>query len=232
MIRHYSSIISTYHLFQPSPISLLRVVLFRSVLVLILQNYKKSLMCYRLAAFRSQCHGHAYSHPLPPLWRWRLTLDLNGIERVIHLSVLEIEFREYYSRAYLPPPKFTDARGAHKRHHGFIHREFKTLIGYKNINKGRSFIFISLFSIIIFNKFLWLFPYVFTRTSHLTITLSLISIHITDNFGLAVNCGQHFKGAILPTSFVDKGPHLRRWLVFQPLSVCHLAEFLLSSPRS
>jgi len=54
-----------------------------------------------------------------------------------------------------------------------LHKEFKTLIGYKNINKGRSFIFISLFSIIIFNNFLGLFPYVFTRTSHLAITLSL-----------------------------------------------------------
>ena len=40
--------------FQPSPISLLRVVIFPSVLLLILQNYKKIvLMCYRLAAFRS-----------------------------------------------------------------------------------------------------------------------------------------------------------------------------------
>ena len=54
-----------------------------------------------------------------------------------------------------------------------LHKEFKTLIGYKNINKGKSFIFISLFSIIIFNNFLGLFPYVFTRTSHLTVTLSL-----------------------------------------------------------
>ena len=36
------------------------------------------------------------------------------------------------------------------------------LIGYKNIKKGRSFIFISLFSIIIFNNFLALFFYVIT----------------------------------------------------------------------
>nr|YP_009250302.1 ATP synthase F0 subunit 6 [Panchlora nivea]AMW91057.1 ATP synthase F0 subunit 6 [Panchlora nivea] len=54
-----------------------------------------------------------------------------------------------------------------------LHKEFKTLIGYKNINKGSSFIFISLFSIIMFNNFLGLFPYVFTSTSHLTMTLSL-----------------------------------------------------------
>mgnify|MGYP003334066110 CR=1 FL=1 len=35
------------------------------------------------------------------------------------------------------------------------------------------FSFISLFSFILFNNFLGLFPYIFTRTSHLTITISL-----------------------------------------------------------
>nr|AVN67810.1 ATP synthase F0 subunit 6 [Ischnoptera bilunata] len=54
-----------------------------------------------------------------------------------------------------------------------LHKEFKTLIGYSNINKGSSFIFISLFSIIMFNNFLGLFPYIFTSTSHMTMTLSL-----------------------------------------------------------
>nr|AVN67626.1 ATP synthase F0 subunit 6 [Paratemnopteryx couloniana] len=54
-----------------------------------------------------------------------------------------------------------------------LHKEFKTLIGYKNINKGSSFIFISLFSIIMFNNFLGLFPYIFTSTSHMVMTLSL-----------------------------------------------------------
>nr|AVN67428.1 ATP synthase F0 subunit 6 [Gromphadorhina oblongonota] len=54
-----------------------------------------------------------------------------------------------------------------------LHKEFKTLIGYKSINKGASFIFISLFSMIMFNNFLGLFPYVFTSTSHLSMTLSL-----------------------------------------------------------
>nr|UBN08745.1 ATP synthase F0 subunit 6 [Geoscapheus woodwardi] len=54
-----------------------------------------------------------------------------------------------------------------------LHKEFKTLIGYKNIFKGSSFIFISLFSLIMFNNFLGLFPYVFTSTSHLVMTLSL-----------------------------------------------------------
>lgn len=53
-----------------------------------------------------------------------------------------------------------------------LHREFKTLLGPTGHN-GSSFIFISLFSLIVFNNFLGLFPYIFTRTSHLTLTLAL-----------------------------------------------------------
>lgn len=46
------------------------------------------------------------------------------------------------------------------------------MIGPHRFN-GTTFIFISLFSFILFNNFLGLFPYIFTRTSHITITLSL-----------------------------------------------------------
>lgn len=53
-----------------------------------------------------------------------------------------------------------------------LHKEFKTLLGPTGHN-GRSFIFISLFSLIVFNNFLGLFPYIFTSTSHLTLTLAL-----------------------------------------------------------
>lgn len=53
-----------------------------------------------------------------------------------------------------------------------LHKEFKTLLGSTR-HTGRTFIFISLFSIIVFNNFIGLFPYIFTRTSHITITLSL-----------------------------------------------------------
>lgn len=52
-----------------------------------------------------------------------------------------------------------------------LHNEFKILLG-KNRN-GRSLIFISLFSFILFNNFLGLFPYIFTRSRHLVITLAL-----------------------------------------------------------
>lgn len=54
-----------------------------------------------------------------------------------------------------------------------LHQEFKTLLNNKNINKGRTFMLISLILIIIFNNTLGLFPYIFTRTRHITITLSL-----------------------------------------------------------
>jgi F-type H+-transporting ATPase subunit a len=53
-----------------------------------------------------------------------------------------------------------------------LHKEFKILIGPYSFN-GTTFIFISLFSFILFNNFLGLFPYIFTSTSHITITLSL-----------------------------------------------------------
>nr|QCP68876.1 ATP synthase F0 subunit 6 [Cryptolestes ferrugineus] len=53
-----------------------------------------------------------------------------------------------------------------------LHNEYKILIGNFNI-KGSTLIFISLFSFILFNNFLGLFPYIFTSTSHLILTLTL-----------------------------------------------------------
>nr|WNH41979.1 ATPase subunit 6 [Neoperla benti] len=53
-----------------------------------------------------------------------------------------------------------------------LHNEFKTLLGSTG-HPGTTFIFISLFSLILFNNFLGLFPYIFTSTSHLTLTLAL-----------------------------------------------------------
>nr|YP_010954684.1 ATP synthase F0 subunit 6 [Dorcus davidis]WMW30069.1 ATP synthase F0 subunit 6 [Dorcus davidis] len=52
-----------------------------------------------------------------------------------------------------------------------LHKEFKTLLGPGT--KGGTFIFISLFSLILYNNFLGLFPYIFTSTSHLVMTLTL-----------------------------------------------------------
>lgn len=53
-----------------------------------------------------------------------------------------------------------------------LHQEFKTLLGPARF-PGRTFIFISLFSLIVFNNFLGLFPYIFTSSSHLAFTLAL-----------------------------------------------------------
>lgn len=53
-----------------------------------------------------------------------------------------------------------------------MHKEFKTLLGPTG-HSGRTFLFISLFSLIVFNNFLGLFPYIFTCSSHLTFTLTL-----------------------------------------------------------
>nr|QHZ87481.1 ATP synthase F0 subunit 6 [Coeliccia cyanomelas] len=53
-----------------------------------------------------------------------------------------------------------------------LHKEFKTLLGTNSFN-GSTFIFISLFTLIMFNNFMGLFPYVFTSSSHLVFTLTL-----------------------------------------------------------
>nr|YP_009743853.1 ATP synthase F0 subunit 6 [Barbourion lemaii]QIE12614.1 ATP synthase F0 subunit 6 [Barbourion lemaii] len=53
-----------------------------------------------------------------------------------------------------------------------LHNEFKILLK-NNYFKGSTLIFISLFSFVLFNNFLGLFPYIFTSTSHLNLTLSM-----------------------------------------------------------
>nr|YP_010535004.1 ATP synthase F0 subunit 6 [Meloe proscarabaeus]UYA96971.1 ATP synthase F0 subunit 6 [Meloe proscarabaeus] len=52
-----------------------------------------------------------------------------------------------------------------------LHKEFKTLLG--PAPKGGTLIFVSLFSFILMNNFLGLFPYIFTSTSHMVLTLGL-----------------------------------------------------------
>nr|AFQ62401.1 ATP synthase F0 subunit 6 [Abraeinae sp. MJTNT-2012] len=53
-----------------------------------------------------------------------------------------------------------------------LHEEFKTLIGNSSI-KGSTLIFITLFSMILLNNLIGLFPYIFTSTSHMILTLTL-----------------------------------------------------------
>nr|YP_009185948.1 ATP synthase F0 subunit 6 [Scaphidium quadrimaculatum]ALO70888.1 ATP synthase F0 subunit 6 [Scaphidium quadrimaculatum] len=52
-----------------------------------------------------------------------------------------------------------------------LHHEFKNLLNQNN--KGMTLIFISLFTILLFNNFLGLFPYIFTSSSHLIFNLTL-----------------------------------------------------------
>nr|YP_009753994.1 ATP synthase F0 subunit 6 [Cheirotonus gestroi]QIT06603.1 ATP synthase F0 subunit 6 [Cheirotonus gestroi] len=52
-----------------------------------------------------------------------------------------------------------------------LHNEFKILMG--NSSKGSTLMFISLFTFLMFNNFLGLFPYIFTSTSHLVMTLAM-----------------------------------------------------------
>lgn len=53
-----------------------------------------------------------------------------------------------------------------------LHSEFKTLLGPTG-HPGSTLLFVSLFSFILFNNFIGLFPYIFTCTSHLVFTLAL-----------------------------------------------------------
>nr|YP_010703614.1 ATP synthase F0 subunit 6 [Sinopodisma kelloggii]WCO86748.1 ATP synthase F0 subunit 6 [Sinopodisma kelloggii] len=53
-----------------------------------------------------------------------------------------------------------------------LHNEFKTLLGTNSFN-GTTFIFISIFIMMMFNNFMGLFPYIFTSTSHLTLTFTI-----------------------------------------------------------
>nr|ARO35458.1 ATP synthase F0 subunit 6 [Photinus pyralis] len=52
-----------------------------------------------------------------------------------------------------------------------LNNEFKILL--KSQNKSNTLLFISLFTMIFFSNFLSLFPYIFSSTSHLTMTLAL-----------------------------------------------------------
>nr|AXS66014.1 ATP synthase F0 subunit 6 [Coleoptera sp. 22 KM-2017] len=54
-----------------------------------------------------------------------------------------------------------------------LHKEFKNLMKISNNYMGNSLIFMALFSLIMLNNFLGLFPYIFTSSSHLVFSLSL-----------------------------------------------------------
>uniref|UniRef100_UPI0030E0BD71 ATP synthase F0 subunit 6 n=1 Tax=Byasa confusa TaxID=3078925 RepID=UPI0030E0BD71 len=79
-----------------------------------------------------------------------------------------------------------------------LHNEFKILLGNIKI-KGSTLIFISLFSFILFNNFLGLFPYIFTSTSHLTISLSIsLTLWLSFMFYGWINNSQHMFIHLIP----------------------------------
>lgn len=79
-----------------------------------------------------------------------------------------------------------------------LHKEFKILLGNNGIN-GSTFIFISMFSFVLFNNFLGLFPYIFTSTSHLTLSLSIsLPLWLSFIFYGWINNSQHIFAHIIP----------------------------------
>nr|UUJ36788.1 ATP synthase F0 subunit 6 [Epeorus sp. 01 ZXM-2022a] len=91
-----------------------------------------------------------------------LNLSLNWMSTFLGILLLPTTFWLMPSRYSLLWNKITTT----------LHQEFNTLLG-PNGHPGSAFLFISLFSMIVFNNFLGLFPYIFTSSSHLTFTLAL-----------------------------------------------------------
>nr|AID21709.1 ATP synthase F0 subunit 6 [Hellula undalis] len=80
-----------------------------------------------------------------------------------------------------------------------LHMEFKTLLGNNVKSNGSTFIFISMFSFVLFNNFLGLFPYIFTSTSHLTLTLSIsLPLWLSFMFYGWINNTQHMFIHMIP----------------------------------
>lgn len=78
-----------------------------------------------------------------------------------------------------------------------LHKEFKILLASSPV--GSTIIFVTLFSLIVFNNSLGLFPYIFTSTSHLVVTLSL-SLPLWVGFMLYgwINHTQHMFAHLVP----------------------------------
>jgi len=89
-------------------------------------------------------------------------ISLNWLRTFIGILILPLLYWFIPNRYTMIWTKITSA----------LHQEFKTLLGPARF-PGRTFIFISLFSLIVFNNFLGLFPYIFTSSSHLAFTLAL-----------------------------------------------------------
>nr|YP_009499397.1 ATP synthase F0 subunit 6 [Ganisa cyanogrisea]AWT58428.1 ATP synthase F0 subunit 6 [Ganisa cyanogrisea] len=117
-----------------------------------------------------------------------LNLSMNWIKTFLGLMFIP------YSFWFLPNRHFFFWNFILKK----LHNEFKTLLK-NNYFKGSTFIFISMFTFILFKNFLGLFPYIFTKTSHLTLSLS-ISLPLWLKFMLYgwINNSQHMFIHMIP----------------------------------
>lgn len=91
-----------------------------------------------------------------------LNLSLNWSRTFLGLVILPLTF-------WLVPSRYSFLWSSIT---ATLHKEFATLLGPQG-RVGSTFLFISLFTILLFNNFLGLFPYIFTSSSHLVFTLAL-----------------------------------------------------------
>nr|ADO60530.1 ATP synthase F0 subunit 6 [Drilus flavescens] len=90
------------------------------------------------------------------------SLSMNWISSILGLMFIPSMFWLIPSRMNFMWKKITS----------ILHKEFKTLMKIDSM-KGSTLMFISLFTFIMFNNFLSLFPYVFPGTSHMVMNLTL-----------------------------------------------------------
>nr|YP_010164589.1 ATP synthase F0 subunit 6 [Epeorus carinatus]AHY86320.1 ATP synthase F0 subunit 6 [Epeorus sp. JZ-2014]QRM91378.1 ATP synthase F0 subunit 6 [Epeorus carinatus]QXT45725.1 ATP synthase F0 subunit 6 [Epeorus dayongensis] len=117
-----------------------------------------------------------------------MNLSLNWVSTFLGLLLLPSAYWLMPSRYSLIWNKVTST----------LHQEFNTLLGPTG-HPGSTFLFISLFSLIVFNNFLGLFPYIFTSSSHLTFTLTL-ALPLWMSFMLYgwINHTQHMFAHLVP----------------------------------
>lgn len=81
-----------------------------------------------------------------------------------------------------------------------LHSEFKILLGPSSF-RGSTIFFISLFSFIAINNFLGLFPYIFTASRHITLTLTLaLPLWLTFIVYGWINSTNHIFAHLVPQS--------------------------------
>nr|QXG82702.1 ATP synthase F0 subunit 6 [Kyklioacalles sp. BMNH 1043787] len=90
------------------------------------------------------------------------SLSLNWMSSLIYFLVIPSTFWLIPSRISLTWIKLMN----------LIHKEFKVLMKSKNF-KGTTLIFSCLFTFILINNFMGLFPYIFTSSSHINFTLTM-----------------------------------------------------------